>query len=119
MEDTSLEDFLDTGEESSEGESESSEPLEASEPSEPSEPSAPAESAESAESAEQAESADPAETDSQAGDDSAAGSPDVEPAEVTARWAADGRCCNACGSEVNRLWTDGETDVCLECKNWE
>lgn len=123
MEDTSLEDFVDDGDDSGEAESERSET--ASDPgaaasdgeSERSEAESDVESKADDESS-GAESKSPV-GDSPAGVESAADTPAVEPADVTARWTANGACCDACGNEVERLWTDGETAVCSECKNWE
>lgn len=101
MEDTSLEDFLDAGDESGEEEPE------------------PSDGDSRAGKEQSREESQPSESDSHGGDDSAVDPAEVAPAEVTALWMADGRCCTACGTEVKRLWTDGDTEVCSACKNWE
>lgn len=36
----------------------------------------------------------------------------------TATWTPDGSACAACGTVVDRRWTDEGTLVCLSCKSW-
>lgn len=137
MEDTSLEDFIDAGDGSSEAASERAETdSDTDDASSETEPEPLESESDGADAPSKGES-EPPETEPDLGDDSSkaeserseadsdAGfefdrdSPDVEPAAVTSRWTAAGACCDACGDEVERLWTDGESAICSECKNWE
>ncbi|WP_336024395.1 DUF7573 domain-containing protein [Halobellus salinisoli] len=43
---------------------------------------------------------------------------DVEPASSTYRWSPEGVECAACGRVVDRLWSDGDEHVCIDCKEW-
>jgi len=44
----------------------------------------------------------------------------VEPAcPPTAQWAADGATCGVCDERVTRRWRDDGRLVCAGCKNWE
>lgn len=42
----------------------------------------------------------------------------VDPAVGTYRWNPDGVACAACGETVERLWLDGDEQVCEACKEW-
>lgn len=42
----------------------------------------------------------------------------VEPAAVTMTVSPAGADCNACGERVRRRWTDGGALVCRDCKEW-
>lgn len=88
MDDTSLDDFLDSGEEeTSDGsDAETSEDIKRSE--------------------------DP---ESDAGDPRATA---VEPAARTLQWSPEGSDCEACGTTVDRRWHSEAGLVCAECKEW-
>ena len=43
---------------------------------------------------------------------------DIEPAESTSSWRSDGRDCDGCGRRVERRWRDGDSFVCVDCKEW-
>ncbi|SMO77062.1 DUF7573 domain-containing protein [Halorubrum cibi] len=43
---------------------------------------------------------------------------DVEPAESTSTWSADGADCDRCGATVERRWRDGDGLVCADCAEW-
>lgn len=43
---------------------------------------------------------------------------DVEPAESTSTWTADGTACDRCGATVTRRWRDDADLVCPECAEW-
>ncbi|MFY4811563.1 DUF7573 domain-containing protein [Haloarcula sp. AONF1] len=87
-EETSLEDFLDTGDESED-------------------------EAESGTSA----GGDTTETESEASD-SEASTDAVEPAVTTYAWSPDGAACADCGAVVERRWTQDGVLVCGACKSW-
>lgn len=42
----------------------------------------------------------------------------VDPATTTSRWRARAIACATCGAETNRLWFEGEDAVCPSCKEW-
>lgn len=46
---------------------------------------------------------------------------DTDPAviEATMVWRPDAAECASCGSSNRRLWQDGGTLVCPDCKNWD
>ena len=101
MEDRSLDDFLDAGEEpSDDGEDEHSE----------------SDEAETADSEAVDEELCEAETNEE-------GSPAVnpaavEPAATTSRFAPGGATCEGCGERVTRFWVDDGEQVCRTCKSW-
>ena len=43
---------------------------------------------------------------------------DAEPATTTAQWSPAGSECEQCETTVNRLWVDDGTAVCRSCKDW-
>jgi len=95
MEETSLDDFLDDGEESTAGESLADADVDLETPDAETEPGT--------------------EADPEPGDTTA------EPATqepATARWTPDGEACEDCGETVTRLWDDDGRRVCRSCKHW-
>lgn len=42
----------------------------------------------------------------------------VEPAASTAQWTPSGAFCERCETETSRLWMDDDAIVCRDCKNW-
>ena len=66
--------------------------------------------------AEQAGSASPDDLEAVDSDDLEAA--DIEPAESTSSWRSDGRDCDGCGRRVERRWRDGDSFVCVDCKEW-
>ena len=95
MEDSSLDDFVDAGEDESETD-ESDSPTEEHESDSPTE-----------------------EDDSVSGVESdAEGDEEPEQAVTTSRWTRDMDSCDACGQTVRRLWIDDGEFVCHSCKDW-
>jgi hypothetical protein len=43
---------------------------------------------------------------------------DVAPAVATYRWDPAGVACPVCSEPVDRLWLDGDEQVCADCKSW-
>lgn len=50
--------------------------------------------------------------------DPAASAPDVEPATTTYRWTPTGATCTVCGEQTQRCWGSAEGLVCPDCKEW-
>ncbi|WP_418281564.1 DUF7573 domain-containing protein [Halorubrum sp. DTA98] len=40
------------------------------------------------------------------------------PAVSTSSWTTDGDACDRCGDAVERRWREGESFVCIDCKDW-
>jgi len=102
MEDRSLDDFLDAGEEPSDDSSEDDHSE-----------SAEAETADSEAVDEELREAETNEEGSPAVDPAA-----VEPATTTSRFAPDGATCEGCGERVTRFWVNDGEQVCRTCKSW-
>ncbi|WP_066413472.1 DUF7573 domain-containing protein [Halorubrum aethiopicum] len=43
---------------------------------------------------------------------------EIEPAESTSTWSADGADCDRCGATVERRWRDDDGFVCADCAEW-
>ena len=41
-----------------------------------------------------------------------------DPVRPTSRWSAEPRPCAACGTKVQRAWTEGDRLHCPDCKDW-
>ena len=117
MEETSLDQFLDTSEDSDDASGESGESVDASKGEHVSE--------KSELSKNEHVSGDGTENDGvgnreepPSGEVHELASGDVDPATTTSRWRARGNTCSDCGSEPNRLWFEGANAVCRTCKEW-
>jgi hypothetical protein len=43
---------------------------------------------------------------------------DVDPATATYRWEPGGIECPECGQVVERLWSQDDAHICVNCKEW-
>lgn len=41
-----------------------------------------------------------------------------DPVRPTSRWSAEPRPCAACGTKVQRAWTEDDRLHCPDCKDW-
>lgn len=119
MDDTSLDDFLDAGEDDEGVEDGDNEGV-ADAPDSDTTPDASGDDAPATEADADAHDAGDgpateADADAPDTDDSAV---DVEPATTTYQWTPAGATCAACGETVERRWRGDEGLVCPNCKEW-
>ena len=118
MEDRSLDEFLNDGEESdssSDAEQASQEPSGPSpESGEGSQGETESEVTPDEESVEPEEAAEPVDSEVV---EPPSELPD-EPEPATASWTPDGAACEACSETASRLWDDEGQQVCRSCKEW-